>query len=213
MFQLSCTRDKQTNTPAPPCAPKQDSPVSETAASRAADPSSSGTSESPSAPQCRACTALCVWARGPGHRVSCRSRGGSPWTRARRRAKGAPCSYGRGSSLRAIWAPWQVWCVRGGRVEGEGVVWAEGGGGAAARSMRVSRRVVNSCCTAEYAQWGQSQYRCDQQYQWVRAYKSGRRAIEGGLFCYCARIEGAGMSRRELALGPANGGGRCGDLI
>lgn len=148
MFQLPCRQDKQTTPQLPPCATHQDSPVSETAALRVADLSSSGTSGSPSAPQCRACTASCAWAQGRGHRVSCRSRGGSPSTRARRRAKGAPYSCGREWTLRAIWAAWRVCCVQGGRVEGEGVVWAEGGGGAAARSVRVSRRVVNSCRTA-----------------------------------------------------------------
>lgn len=145
---IGLRQDKQTNnTPAPPCTTKH-SPVSETVALRAADPWSSGTSGSPSAPQCRACNALCAWARGPGHRDSCRSRGGSQSTRARRRGKGAPYFCGRESSLRAIWAAWRMCCVYGGRVEGEGIVWTEGGGGAAARSMRVSRRVVNSCRTA-----------------------------------------------------------------
>ena len=71
-------------------------------------------------------------------------------------------------------------------------MWAEGGGGAAARSVRVSRRVVNSCRTALASMRNGSSRNGDaiSNIDGSGRVGLGGSAIQGRLFCYCARIEG-----------------------
>lgn len=91
------------------------SPISEMAASKATNPSSSDTSGSPSAQQCRACISSCAAAQDPAHLVFSRSLCAHRLMRVNRRAKGALYSFGRATLLLGIWAALRI------------LVWFDGG--------------------------------------------------------------------------------------